>query len=293
MNIFVQRHARRILLTCLVLLVGLTAGAQALPPKTGILLVHYGTRNDAGRARTLDALNRRVAQAFPQCPVREAYVAPTVVRALAARGIAKLSVPQAVDSLKAAGCTRLVVQTTMLLDGVMTDAMQAGIDSTRRGLQQVVVGRPLLYSVADGRTLIDMIARHLAADASLPQKNVQVVLVGHGSDSPANAVYSQLDYLARDEGRTRWHVGTIEGYPTLGCIERRLAEGKARDVVLVPLLYIAGNHQAADISGAWRRRLSSLGYRVHVVEKGLGEMPEVQDAIVSAIRNNVENKNNK
>ena len=91
--------------------------------RTGILLVHYGTQNDKSCAATIDLLNSRVASEFPDCRVREAYVAQAVVKALGKRGIAKLSVAQAMDSLKAEGCNRIVVQTTMLLDGVMTDIM--------------------------------------------------------------------------------------------------------------------------------------------------------------------------
>ena len=157
----------------------------------------------------------------------------------------------------------------------------------REGLEAVTVGRPLLYTVDDCRTLVDMIARYIKADGSLPQKDAQVVLVGHGSDSPANAIYSQIDYLAKDEGRAMWHVGTIEGYPSIGCVERRLKLSKAKNVILVPLLYIAGNHQKEDIDGAWRKQLTADGYRVSVVGRGLGEMREVQDMIIESIRKNI------
>ena len=255
--------------------------------RTGILLVHYGTQNDKSRAATIDLLNSRVAREFPDCRVREAYVAQAVVKALGKRGIAKLSVAQAIDSLKAEGCNRIVVQTTMLLDGVMTDIMRRDVESRREGLEAVTVGRPLLYAVDDCRTLVDMIARNIKADGSLPQKDAQVVLVGHGSDSPANAIYSQIDYLAKDEGRAMWHVGTIEGYPSIGCVERRLKLSKAKNVILVPLLYIAGNHQKEDIDGAWRKQLTADGYRVSVVGRGLGEMREVQDMIIESIRKNI------
>ena len=278
----------RTLLIFAVLLCCVLGKAQvAESGRTGILLVHYGTQNDKSREATIDLLNSRVAREFPDCKVREAYVASAVVKALGKRGIAKLSVAQAIDSLKADGCSRIVVQTTMLLDGVMTDIMRRDVESRRQGLESVTVGRPLLYSVDDCRSLVDMIARNIKSDRSLPSKDVQVVLVGHGSDSPANAIYSQIDYLAKDEGRALWHVGTIEGYPTIGCVERRLKLSAARNVILVPLLYIAGNHQREDIDGAWRKQLTADGYNVSVVGRGLGEMREVQDMIIENIRKNI------
>lgn len=246
---------------------------------TGILLVHYGTQNDNSRAATVDLLNRQVAETFSHCKVVEAYAAPTVIKALAKRGIRKLTIAQALDSIQTLGCKRLVVQSTMLLDGVMTDLLRKAVDKVSNRFSTVSVARPLLYSVDDCRQLTSMIAAHLSGMKHMNATKAQVVLVGHGSDSPANAMYSQIDYLLKDEGRRNWHVGTIEGYPTIGAVERQLAKSEQKNVVLVPLLYIAGNHQRDDIDGVWRKELTAKGYSVSVVSAGLGEMQEVRDLI--------------
>lgn len=251
--------------------------------KTGILLVHYGTGNDNSRAATIDKLNAMVADRFADCHVLEAYAAPTVIRALAKRGIHKLTITQALDSLRSLGCTTVAVQSTMLLDGVMTDMLQRDVNRAKGAFQSVKVGRPLLYSVDDCRTLTDMIDRNLAADKRFDARKSQVVLVGHGSDSPANAMYCQIDYLLKDEGHPLWHVGTIEGYPTVEAVERQLAKSKVKSIILVPLLYIAGNHQKEDIDGAWTQQLKKKGYNVSSLGKGLGEMPQVQQMILDRI----------
>lgn len=258
--------------------------------KTGILLVHYGTANDSSRATTIDKLNRRVAESFPDCKVVEAYAAPTVIKMLARKNIRKLNIAQALDSLKTLGCRKLVVQSTMLLDGVMTDMLKREVEKRKGSFRSVNVARPLLYTVDDCRKMVEMISKNLSADKGLDISNSQVVLVGHGSDSPANAMYSQIDYLLKDEGRPTWHVGTIEGYPTIECVERRLHEAKRKKVILVPLLYIAGNHQREDIDGQWKEELQKRGYKVTVLQKGLGEMPEIQDMIIGTVSDNVNRK---
>ncbi len=260
-----------------------TPTPQTANQKKGILLVHYGTQNDDSRRRTVDALNALVADRFASCPVVEAYAAPTVIRALGRRGIRKLTIAEALDSLASLGCRRLAVQSTMLLDGVMTDVLEEQLATRRARFDTVAVGRPLLYTVDDCRTMLDCIARSLKADTPAADAATHVVLVGHGSDSPANAMYSQVDYVAQNEGRPRWHVGTIEGYPTTSTVAARLAAANAQRVVLVPLLYIAGNHLRDDIDGTWRHHLESLGYKVSVVKKGLGEMAEVQQALVDRV----------
>lgn len=259
--------------------------------KTGILLVHYGTSNDNSRAQTIDKLNTRVAETFPECAVVEAYSAPSVIRMLAKRGVRKLSISQALDSLKTIGCSKLVVQSTMLLDGVMTEMLKKEVGKVKKDFKAVSVVRPLLYSVDDCRTMIEMIGKSLIADNSVDAKNSQVVLVGHGSDSPANAMYSQIDYLLKAEGKPSWHVGTIEGFPTIDNVEKQLKSIKNKNVLLVPLLYIAGNHQKDDIDGVWKKQLQVKGYHVDVVGKGLGEMTEIQEMILGKIAAQIKSVN--
>lgn len=251
--------------------------------KTGILLVHYGTSNDKSRAQTIDKLNSRVAETFPDCAVVEAYSAPSVIKTLAKRGIKKLYISQALDSLKALGCNKLVVQSTMLLDGVMTEMLRTEVGKVKNDFRAVSVVRPLLYSVDDCRTMIEMLTKSLLADKSIATKKSQVVLVGHGSDSPANAMYSQIDYLLKAEGKSSWHVGTIEGFPKIENVEQQLKNSKNKNVILVPLLYIAGNHQKEDIDGVWKTQLQTKGYHVDVFGKGIGEMTEIQNMIIGKI----------
>lgn len=265
---------------CTVALLAQTANNKS----TGILLVHYGTGNDRSRSVTIDKLDSIVAERFADCKVMEAYAAPSVIRMLGKRGIKKLSIPEALDSLKTLGCQRVVVQSTMLLDGVMTDMLEDYVEKAKGKFSEIKVGRPLLYSVDDCRKMIAVIGKNLAADKTIDVGKMQVVLVGHGSDSPANAMYSQLDYLLKDEGKQEWHVGTIEGYPTIENVERQLRKSKTKRVVLVPLLYIAGNHQKEDINGVWKEELQKQGYKVSVLGKGLGEMPEVQEMIIERIK---------
>ena len=251
--------------------------------KTGILLVHYGTSNDKSRAQTIDKLNSRVAETFPDCAVVEAYSAPSVIKTLAKRGIKKLYISQALDSLKALGCNKLVVQSTMLLDGVMTEILRTEVGKVKNDFRAVSVVRPLLYSVDDCRTMIEMLTKSLLADKSVATKKSQVVLVGHGSDSPANAMYSQIDYLLKAEGKSSWHVGTIEGFPKIENVEQQLKNSKNKNVILVPLLYIAGTHQKEDIDGVWKTQLQTKGYHVDVFGKGIGEMTEIQNMIIGKI----------
>ena len=59
-------------------------------------------------------------------------------------------------------------------------------------------------------------------------------------------------------------------------------------MVLVPLLYIAGNHQREDIAGVWKQAFVKNGYQVTVVDEGLGEMSEMRKMILDNIKKIIE-----
>ncbi|MDO4510959.1 MAG: sirohydrochlorin cobaltochelatase [Bacteroidales bacterium] len=259
--------------------------AQSAPTKkTGVLLVHYGTRNDASRQATIEKINAMAAERFAGCEVVEAYAAAAVIKALAKQGVHKPTIAQALDSLVARGCENAVVQTTMLLDGVMNDIVKNEVKNYSDKFKHTAVGLPLLYSVDDCRRMLDVIDSHIH-----PQADEQVVIVGHGSDSPANAIYSQLACLAQLEGRPLWHVGTIEGFPTLENVMAQLARSPHKKVAVVPLLFIAGNHNRDDIRGEWGEALSAAGYSVRFIDEGLGEIPAIQQSILSKIDQSIKN----
>ena len=95
-----QRYFR-ILLLCMTILLGglsLQAGNKifetdslfaAMGPndKGAILVVHFGTTHDDTRRVTLDAINERIAAAYPELEVRQAYSSRIVRKRLATRGI--------------------------------------------------------------------------------------------------------------------------------------------------------------------------------------------------------------
>ena len=106
-------------------------GQSAPAEKTGVLLVHYGTRNDASRKATIDVLDSMAMARFADCEVVEAYAAGSVIKSLGKRGIKKLTIGEGLDKLIADGCQNAVVQTTMLLDGVMNDIVKNEVNARK------------------------------------------------------------------------------------------------------------------------------------------------------------------
>ncbi|MBQ8712088.1 MAG: sirohydrochlorin cobaltochelatase [Prevotella sp.] len=246
-----------------------------------LLMVHFGTTYDQTRLKTIDAINEKVRQAFPGKEVREAYTSRIVMKRLSERGVKKDTPVDALLRLRGEGYTRVTVQPSFVIDGKEMDLLRREVEQLRPFFDSIAVGTPLLYGVEDCQRVCDiLVSRHPASAA----KREHVLLVGHGTEGPATALYSQLDYMLRAGGHANYHVATIEGYPTFDTVSAELRQQKCRRVTLVPLLFVAGDHASNDISVEWKQELEKLGFQVSLAIEGLGEVPDIQNLYIEKIR---------
>ena len=255
---------------------------EPVAPPTGLLMVHFGTTYDDTRTKTIDAINEKARKAFPDAKWSEAYTSRIVMTRLAKKGIKKSTPIEALLRLHADGVRRVMVQPSYLIDGIEMERLTKEVDKVRPFFDSIWVSTPLLHSVEDAERVANILGSRHPADV---RKREHVVLVGHGTESPATALYSQLDYVLHALGYENHHVATIEGYPTLDTTIDILKKQKARKVTLVPLLFVAGDHASNDISVEWKQQLEENGFKVDLHIEGLGEVPEIQDLYIGKIKN--------
>ena len=242
-------------------LTSLAAPGADRPDKAALLMVHFGTTYDDTRALTIDAINAKAAQAFPDMHVAEAYTSRIILK------------------LAAEGYTHVFIQSTNIIDGIEAAALREEAAYMAPFFKDLRIGYPLLYSVDDCRKVVDILGqRHQ------PGRKGAVVLVGHGTETPTTAIYSQIDYMFASEGKPQYHVATVEGYPTYETTVERLRAEKATDVLLLPFMFVAGDHARNDIAGEWKERLAADGFKAEAVMEGLGQVPEIQDLFIDHIR---------
>ena len=273
--------------TLLVAILTIAASLNVAAQKEGkaILFVHYGTTSDEMRQRSLDAINADVKKAFPEMEFMEAYTSPVVIKSLAKRGIVVPTPMEALMTLRGKGIKDVTVQSSMLMNGGQTDFITLETERMRPFFDTLNVGRPLLYTIDDSRFITDWLSTryHDAAQG----KGDAVVFVGHGGDNPGTAIYSQLgEMLAGMSGN--YYVSTIEGYPTLDDLVVKMKKDKIKNVTLVPLLIVGGNHIRKDIDGEWKTSLEKEGFKVKTETVSLGEEPAVREWIVGKIRQSME-----
>ena len=248
--------------------------------KAALLMVHFGTTYDETRTRTIDAINGKARTAFPQLEVRESYTSRIILRRLKTRGISKETPLEAMLRLRAEGFTHLIVQSTNIIGGLEMESLRRDVESVRPFFKDTRVGTPLIYSTEDALKVVDILANRIPANA---RQREHVLFVGHGTSTPATAIYSEIDYMLKTEGHSNYHVATIEGYPTFDNALQKLRAAKAKTVILAPLMFVAGDHAKNDISQEWKEALEKAGFRVQLHLEGLGEIPAVQDIYLSHI----------
>ncbi|NDV81999.1 sirohydrochlorin cobaltochelatase [Bacteroides sp. 51] len=245
--------------------------------KAALLMVHFGTTYDDTRALTIDAINAKAKAAFPELEVREAYTSRIVIRKLKERSVEKLNPIDALLKLRGEGYTHIIVQSTNIIEGVEMESLRRDVTTVSPFFTEIRIGNPLLYSVEDAEALVTVL------ESRKPEKG-NTVFVGHGTYTPATATYAMLDYMMKARELKNFHVGTVEGYPTFDTVLAQLKTNKAKQVTLVPLMFVAGDHAKNDIAGDWKEDLESNGLKVDVRMEGLGQIPEVQNLFIEHAR---------
>lgn len=252
-------------------------GSMKSGDKGAILMVHFGTTYDQTRIQTIDAINQKVKEIFKGIEQREAYTSRIVMRRLKARGIVKLNPVEALEKLKEEGFTHILIQSSNIIEGAEMESLRKDVARMAHHFKDIRIGTPLLYSPEDYEAVIAAITKRGA-------KNGATLLVGHGTYTPATAGYAMMDYMLKAKGFKNYHVGTIEGYPTFDNAETLIKSSGSKKIVLMPFMFVAGDHAHNDIAVDWKEALENKGYEVDILMEGLGENPDIQNIFIEHAR---------
>lgn len=242
--------------------------------KGAILITHFGTTHNDTRAVTLDAINKQIAQSFPELEVREAYTSRIVIKRLADnKEIYKLNPTEALEQLHRDGYTHILILPTSLTDGVEMASVNREAQCFKDSFKEVRVATPILFHEKDYENLVNVMLKESQPDAA-------TIWVGHGTYDVATAQYAMLDHLLLLSGQKNTIVGCVEGYPYFDQALTRLKETGLKKVVLRPLMIVAGEHAKEDIAGDWQEQFSAMGFEVETKIVGLGELPAIQQLLV-------------
>ncbi len=253
--------------------------------KKGILVVSFGTSHEDTRKKTIDAITDDVKREFPDFEVRTAFTSSIVMKILEQRdNIYVDTVEEALSRMKREKFEEIVVQPLHVICGEEYNKLVSTVNHFRHFFNNIRVGNPLLSSIEDYKN----VAYALIPELNGSDEENAVVFMGHGTHHPADSAYACMDYVLKNMGFSNVHVATVEGYPELDDVIGKLSKSETKNVKLLPLMLVAGEHAKNDMAGAeensWENVLKNEGYILNTVVKGLGENEKIRKIYVEHIK---------
>lgn len=249
-----------------------------------ILVVSFGTSYEATRKVTIEAIEKDIANAYPDYKLYRAWTSKMILAKLKKRDNLHINnVKEAMEEMIADGITDVIIQPTHVINGIENELMKEDALSYRESFHSIRFGTPLLTSEEDNQTVINAIAEEFSY---LSEEEV-LVLMGHGTTHYSNAIYAALDYAFKDKGHPNIFLGTVEAYPSMQSLMKMIKAYAPKKVVLAPFMIVAGDHAKNDMAGddpeSWYSQFVQEGFQVETVLKGLGEYKGIRELFVKHV----------
>lgn len=269
-----------------------------------LLVVSFGTSYNDSRAEDIRGIEDALQEAYPDWAVRRAFTAQIIINHVQARdGEVIDNMQQALDRAVENGVKNLVVQPTHLMHGAEYDEMTEALEEYQDKFESVAIAEPMLGDVGDDATVINADKEAVAkavtdaavADAGFDsmeaaaEDGTAFVFLGHGTSHTAKVSYSQMQTQMEELGFANAFIGTVEGEPEDTACEaviEKVKEAGYKNVILRPLMVVAGDHANNDMAGSeedsWKSMMEASGAfeSVDTQIAGLGRIDAVKDLYV-------------
>ena len=256
---------------------------QNLKNKDAILVMTFGTTFADTRAKTIDAVEAAIQKAHPDIPVFEAYTSHIIIdRVKAKEGIQKMTPEEAFSKLKAEGYTRVAVVSLDVIPG-----MEYSYDSIITKMQmskfkELSLATPLMYfqgTEGEPDQVVDFL-NAVKSQFPVMGKEDATLIMAHGTPHPGNAYYSVIQDRIEKLGMNNVFVYSVEGRPNLDDVIPKLKAKGFKNVALMPIMMVAGDHANNDMAGddpdSHKSILTKAGFKVNTYIHGLGENENVR-----------------
>ena len=269
-----------------------------------LLVVSFGTSFNDSRAEDVKGIEDALAEAYPDWSVRRAFTAQIIINHVEARDDEVIdNMQQALDRAVENGVKNLVVQPTHLMHGAEYDEMTDAINGYKDKFESVAIAEPMLGEVGDDATVINddkkAVAQAITDEAckevgfdsmdAAAEAGTAFVFMGHGTSHTANITYDQMQTQMENLGFKNAFIGTVEGEPEDTACDKvieKVKEAGYKNVVLRPLMVVAGDHANNDMAGddedSWKSQFVASGNFENVDTQiaGLGRIEAVEQLYV-------------
>lgn len=244
----------------------------------GLLTVSFGTSYEAAEKRCIHPVEQHMEEKYKDAVPYRAYTSGRIREILKKRGRTLWSVEEALDKMEEDGIRTVLVRPTLLLYGEEYSKIERAIEQRKNRFEEIFLGSPLLGSIDN----IISVSHILHKEYPL-EKEECLVLMGHGTKHFCNTVYPAMENICHEQGYKTIFVGTIESYPDVSTVIKKIKEAGLKKAILIPLMLVAGDHAMHDMAGdgekSWKSMFLKENIMVRPILKGLGEYPEIRELL--------------
>ncbi len=260
---------------------------QNVANKDAILVLSFGTTYKDSRAKTIDKTVAAIQAAHPNQKVVTAFTSHIIVdRIKAKEGLTIPTPEQAMAQLKQEGYTRVAITSLDVIPGMEYAYDTAIFDLYKNDFKKMTMGTPILYWMGQEDQRDDLAEFVQALSTQFPKigKHDAVLVMAHGTPHPANAYYAVLQDRLDAANVGNVFVYSVEGWPHLDTVIPQLKAKGIKNVTLMPMMMVAGDHANNDMAGAdadsHKSILEKEGFKVTPYIHGLGENEAVRNMFV-------------
>ena len=258
-----------------------------LPDKDAILVLSFGTTFKDSRAKTIEATVDAIKAAHPGVKVVTAFTSHIIIDRIKANEGLDIPTPEkALAQLKAEGYTRIAMTSLDIIPGMEYTYKDAVYNLHKNDFKKMTFGTPLMYWQGQEGQEDDITATMQALSTQFPKlgKKDAVLIMAHGTPHPANAYYAVMQDRLNELGLNNALIFSVEGWPHLDTVIPQLKAKGIKNVTLMPLMMVAGDHANNDMAGdepdSFKSILEQEGFKVDAYIHGLGENAAVQKLFV-------------
>ncbi|MCE5286762.1 MAG: sirohydrochlorin cobaltochelatase [Pelosinus sp.] len=255
--------------------------------KDAIVVMSFGTTYTDSRKATIEKNVADIQAAHPDTKVVLAFTSHIIVDRIQQKEGIKIPTPEeALAQLKEDGYTRIALTTLDIIPGMEYAYDSAIFDFYKNQFKKMTLGTTLMYWMGQEKQHDDVTEALKAMSTEFPKVGKQdaILLMDHGTPHPSNAYYSVMQTRLREMGMDNVFIYTVEGWPSLETVIPQLKAKGIKNVTMIPMMMVAGDHANNDMAGAepdsHKSILEKEGFHVATYIHGLGENENIRKLFI-------------
>ena len=255
--------------------------------KDAIVVASFGTTFKETREKTIEATVDAIRAAHPGVKVVTAFTSHIIIDPIAKKGGKKYPTPEeALAQLKADGYSRVALVSLDVIPGMEYSYLTAVFHNYKEQFKKMTCGTSLMYWQGQEDQSDDVTEAIKALATQFPDrgKHDALLIMAHGTPQPSNAYYSVIQAKIDEMQYNNVFVYTVEGWPSLETVIPKLKKAGIKNVTLMPMMMVAGDHANNDMAGddkdSHKSILEAAGFKVSTYLHGIGENAAIRDLYV-------------